>query len=424
MLKLIFTISLTILLSNPLLSSAQETTDAAQKIYDQTQKSVYQILVINKATGKKSTIGSGFQFTQEGHIATNFHVVSLVIHKPKKYRVEYIRHDGVKGPLQIIGIDAIHDLAITKPTETYPEYLSLGQSILSKGERIYSMGNPHDLGMSIVEGIFNGLMEQSLYKKILFSGSLNPGMSGGPALNHNNEIVGVNVSTAGNDISFLIAVEYLDLLYKKLIAGEFQDKDSWHDIIEAQLLEHQNNYINDLLNGNWDTFLLGETTVPGEISNIIRCWGESKDKKKDKYTLDYTQCSSDDYIFLNSNFYTGHITYKYAWLTNRGFHPFRFYKKVEQHFSEIQQYSNAGKEDVTNFECTMKFVEINQNDYKASLCIRNYKKYSQLYDINFSLASIDKIDKSLMAEVIALGISQERSKEFLEKFMRSIQWIK
>ncbi|MBL8012713.1 MAG: hypothetical protein JNN05_02585, partial [Candidatus Omnitrophica bacterium] len=51
-------------------------TDEAQRLYKKHQRAVYQIRIINLSSGKKSAIGSGFQFTKEGHIATNFHVVS------------------------------------------------------------------------------------------------------------------------------------------------------------------------------------------------------------------------------------------------------------------------------------------------------------------------------------------------------------
>ena len=51
---------------------------------------------------------------------------------------------------------------------------------LPKGERIYAMGNPLDLGFTIVEGTYNGLVDKSYDERIHFSGAINPGMSGGP----------------------------------------------------------------------------------------------------------------------------------------------------------------------------------------------------------------------------------------------------
>jgi S1-C subfamily serine protease len=42
------------------------------------------------------------------------------------------------------------------------------------------IGNPLDLGFTIVEGTYNGLVDKSYDERIHFSGSINPGMSGGP----------------------------------------------------------------------------------------------------------------------------------------------------------------------------------------------------------------------------------------------------
>ena len=94
---------------------AQSMTDEAQSIYESSHPSVVQIQVIDLATGKKTSIGSGFQFTPEGHIATNFHVVAEAVHSPARFRVESIRHDGVTDPAEVLDIDVIHDLAIIRP---------------------------------------------------------------------------------------------------------------------------------------------------------------------------------------------------------------------------------------------------------------------------------------------------------------------
>ena len=67
---------------------------------------------------------------------------------------------------------------------------------LSQGERIYSMGNPLDVGFAVLEGTYNGLVERSFYPSIFFGGALNSGMSGGPALDEQGRVVGVNVADA------------------------------------------------------------------------------------------------------------------------------------------------------------------------------------------------------------------------------------
>ena len=49
---------------------------------------------------------------------------------------------------------------------------------LARGERIYSLGNPLDIGFAVTEGTYNGLVQRSFYPRIFFGGALNPGMGG------------------------------------------------------------------------------------------------------------------------------------------------------------------------------------------------------------------------------------------------------
>jgi serine protease Do len=91
----------------------------------------------------------------------------------------------------------VHDLAIVKSEEIHGSFFALNETPLKKGSRIFSLGNPLDLGMTIIEGTYSGDIEGSLYDKIHFSGSLNPGMSGGPTIDAKGACIGINVSTAG-----------------------------------------------------------------------------------------------------------------------------------------------------------------------------------------------------------------------------------
>ena len=416
-------------------ANAQSMTDEAQSIYESCHPGVVQIQVIDLATGKKTSIGSGFQFTPEGHMATNFHVVSEAVHSPQRFRVESVRHDGGTDPVDVLDIDVIHDLAIIRSAplrgaersghESQATYLSLGHSDLSKGTRIFSMGNPFDLGMSIVEGIYNGLMEDSLYKKILFSGSINPGMSGGPALNKAGEVIGINVSTAGNEVSFLVPVEHLAQLRARVPAAPDplgMSGTRWKKRIGEQLTENQDQYVKRLIEPAWNALEVGEAKVPGELLNVFKCWGKSEDKEKDLYNYAYINCSTSDTIFLSPGFSTGNIVYKYFWLTSKGLNLIQFYNLHENHFRIPNPYENAGEEDVTNFNCDNDFVGIGGRDTKVLWCARQYKKFPGLYDINLSLALVDRNDRGLLAEVVVLGISKANAIEFARKFLKEIQW--
>ena len=67
---------------------------------------------------------------------------------------------------------------------------------------------------TIVEGTYNGLVEHSYTDRIHFTGALNPGMSGGPAVTAGGAVVGVNVATrrGGQLISFLVPARFAEAL--------------------------------------------------------------------------------------------------------------------------------------------------------------------------------------------------------------------
>ncbi len=398
-------------------------TDEAQKLYEHHKKAVYQIRVVNLATGKKSVIGSAFQFTKEGHVATNFHVVSEAIHAPNRFKIELLRWDGAVVEAFIRAIDIIHDLAILRIKDGYATHLEFGTSELSKGTRVFAMGNPHDLGMSIVEGTYNGLLEKSMYRKIHFSGSLNGGMSGGPALDYKGRVIGVNVSTYGNQVSFFVPVEYL----KDLFATIKEDSDAvpdWANIIQEQLIGNQTQLLDSIINADWETLPIGNANVPGEMNELFKCWGDSKDSGEELYEWASLRCSSQDDIFISNEFRTGRVMYNYVWVESRGLNPFRFYRVFEYWFSQPFNFDNAKEEDVTNFKCETGFVKIAGEHWKTIMCARRYKKFPKLYDVNLNMASVTHYSKGLLAEMVALGVTQERSQELIRKFMENIQWTK
>lgn len=401
-------------------------TDEAEKLYEKYQKAVYQIRVIDLASGKKSVIGSGFQFSRDGYIATNFHVVSDAVHAPKRFKIEFLRFDGTVGELRLQAIDVIHDLAILRSNDDYAVFLEFGSSDFPKGTRIFSMGNPHDLGMSIVEGTYNGLLEKSLYRKIHFSGSLNGGMSGGPALDYKGRVVGINVSTYGNQLSFLVPVDFLKDLYQSV---KKQDQPqgtvvNWSEIIEGQLKSNQAGLIKDLIRSDWEMLPIGNAVVPGEMTSLFKCWGDSKDDKEDLYQWASLKCSSQDDIFIANDLRTGQVIYNYVWVKSKGLNTFRFYQLYENWFSAPYQFENAKEEDVTNFQCETGFVQNQGEHWKIIVCSRQYKKYPHLYDVNLNMASVDHYKKGLLGELVALGVTQEQSQDLMRKFMGAIQWKK
>ncbi|WP_455223118.1 S1C family serine protease [Kaarinaea lacus] len=397
--------------------------DEAEKLFASHSQSIYQIRVIELATDNKAAIGSGFLIDTQGHIATNFHVVSSYVHQPSRYRLEYATVDGDTGNLELVDIDIVHDLAITRAADTETQPIPLGNSKLSKGTRIFSLGNPHDLGLSVVEGTYNGLLEKSLFDKIFFSGSLNPGMSGGPTLNHAGKVIGINVSTAGNQVSFLVPVDYL----KKLLSEVQQNKSERPDFtsrIEQQLFSHQEQFVNKLINEEWKTTTLGPFSLPGSIDDIFKCWGDSDDDNDALMDHAFSNCFSEDQIFLAQRFTTGGLAYTYDLYRSKQLSSIHFYNLYSGEYGRPIRVNSANKDDVDNYQCHVDFVELTGKDWKMSFCTRQYVKYPSLYDATVSLALVSENDIGLVIQLTAAGVGKDTVLALTRKFIQHVTWQK
>ncbi|NOX27479.1 MAG: trypsin-like peptidase domain-containing protein, partial [Gammaproteobacteria bacterium] len=282
------------------------------ELFEVYKDKVYQVRTINRATDAKSAIGSSFQITADGLMVTNFHVVSDYVHDREINRLEYINSNGDKGELEVIAVDVINDLALVKHTSQYSAHFNLSNSLPTQGDAIYSLGNPHDVGLTVVPGVYNGYIENSYYERLHFTGSLNGGVSGGPVINGEGKVIGVNVASSGNQLSYLVPLDKV----KSLLAREEQASViSLEKSIQLQLDDHQKRIMDDLMMAKWPRVSMGDATVYGELQPYILCWDSSEEAKKGKlYQFNKTSCSNSDYIYLSKDLESGEYQFFYYWL--------------------------------------------------------------------------------------------------------------
>ena len=103
-----------VLVFSPAGASTASVPDEAQRLYQAYGDAVYQIQVIDLTSGKKASIGSGFQFTKDGLIATNYHVIAKAIQHAENNNIEFLHDKGGKGRLKVLTADVVNDLAIVK----------------------------------------------------------------------------------------------------------------------------------------------------------------------------------------------------------------------------------------------------------------------------------------------------------------------
>jgi S1-C subfamily serine protease len=393
----------------------------AETLYDRFSDRLFQIRLVEKTSGETFSTGSGFQVSGQGHIATNYHVVASLIHKPDTYRLECVDRNGVHRPMVLMNIDIINDLALVLCSDIQMKYFELSENRLSKGAKLFAMGNPYDLSMAIVEGNYNGLLEDRLYERIFFSGALNPGMSGGPAIDRRGLVVGINVSTRGNEIGFLVPVRYLVYLLE-MVQSTTEPVTDFNRRIEQQLLDNQEHFMNDVLSAQWESVPYGDARIPKIKKAYIKGWGEKVDSRNKMYRRSFGGYTIPSGVFVSRGIRTGKLSVRYNWLHTDQLNSTQFYNKVQKIFNAYSSPNNATGNDRTRYLKRTTFLRHAGMDWKLSIGIRKYIQYASLFDYTLNIASLNRSDRAIVVSAALAGVTKQNGNAFIKKFIENLQW--
>tara|TARA_Y100000034_G_C6893423_1_gene411452 strand:- start:181 stop:1206 length:1026 start_codon:yes stop_codon:yes gene_type:complete len=146
-------------------------------------------------TGEDSGFGSGVVISEDGLIVTNYHVIHRIDPIIYFYNPKDLNYYSAK----IVGIDPVADLALLKvnvPDEYLPlVYLDIDTKV-ELAEEVVAIGHPIGLQWSMTKGIINHLDRPGkitpYVNVIQHSAIINRGNSGGPLVNTDGDIVGIN----------------------------------------------------------------------------------------------------------------------------------------------------------------------------------------------------------------------------------------
>ncbi len=158
--------------------------------------------------------GSGFVIDKDGHVVTNYHVIQGA----KKVTVSF--SDNEQRDATVVGSDPSTDIAVLKIQGAWARSLtplSLGDSsTVQVGDAVIAIGNPFGLERTVTAGIVSALQRQitapnnfEIDEVIQTDAAINHGNSGGPLLNADGDVIGVNAqieSDSGGNVGIGFAI--------------------------------------------------------------------------------------------------------------------------------------------------------------------------------------------------------------------------
>ncbi len=402
---------------------------SAQRLYEESRGQLLQVRTLLKGQDSQASVGSGFLVSDEGHIITNYHVVSQAALQPERYRLVYGMADRTQGALQLLAFDAIHDLALVKTASPAavagrrPLHFRPRAVPMAQGERIYSLGNPLDVGFAVIEGTYNGLVERSFYPTIFLAGSLNPGVSGGPTLDQQGLVMGINVAarTDGEQVSFLIPAPFAEDLLDRgrtaapLLAPAYPE-------LTRQLLAHQATLTDRFLALPWRNAGHPQYVIPVPQENFMRCWGRSTAADVKGLEFEHSACEMDSYLFVSGRLTTGTVSVRYEAYDGHKLGILRFADRYSDSFKN-EAFEGGGK-DRTAPQCHERYVDRDGLPLRAVLCATAYKKLPGLYDVSVLVATVDASRTGVQGRFDARGVTFDNALKLSAYYLEGFAWTR
>ncbi len=170
------------------------------------------VVTIESKSDQEGMQGSGVVIDSRGYIVTNNHVISEAANNPSQFKTTVVFNDGKEVPANLVGRDPKTDLAVLKVDNV--DNLAVAQlgdsDKVRVGDEVLAAGAPLGLRSTVTHGIISALHRpvplsgegsdtDTVIDALQTDASINHGNSGGPLIDMNSQVIGIN--TAGKSLS-------------------------------------------------------------------------------------------------------------------------------------------------------------------------------------------------------------------------------
>lgn len=165
---------------------------------------------VNSVVSVKTDVsqGSGFFITNDGYIVTNAHILD------QAHLIKIVTYSQGQKDATLIGYDDNLDIALLKVSGNFDALTLANSDNIKVGEKVIAVGNPYGLSFTVTEGIVSAVNREAngLQAYIQTDVPLNPGNSGGPLIDKQGEVIGINnfKVSGGEALGFALESNYVE----------------------------------------------------------------------------------------------------------------------------------------------------------------------------------------------------------------------
>lgn len=396
----------------------------AQDVLDRATPAIIQIKGFEGNNSAPRFHGTGFAASEGGIFITNHHVVSQKITDPERYSLKFETSDGATtGNVEILAIDVANDLAVVRAKGHSPSPLSLEPDVPQKGTKAFSIGYPLNVGLTVTEGVVNGIVDRNFKDRLQYSGALNSGMSGGPVLDGTGRVVGVNAAT-------LMFRQSLNLLIPTSAARALLDKrpslpptpKTLADLEREQVRAYSRSMMK-AIDTDWPTKVTLGYALPQELAPFVQCQAGGTGRRDVQVEMTSIQCNAKSGVQVGRSGTLGSLRFAHTFYSSEKLGGWRFSHWLSTMASRIRGFGGFGRRDVVGpFACKSQAVALSGLEARVLVCVRAYRDFDGLYDFGLRVVSMNGDTKGFSSVANLSGVAFQDGMSFVSRYLRSVSW--
>ena len=283
------------------------------------------------------------------------------------------------------------------------------------------MGFPLDVGLTITEGVSNGLVEEAFDERLHYAGAINGGMSGGPAFDAQGRVIGVNVSAYRfqQSVSFLVPARHAIALLQKSAQKPLVMKEARAEV-SRQLVAHAQSLLAKLPE-QLPTQTQRGVTLPTKLAAFFDCGAGGDPSTDAPVQSTRSNCAAKAGLYVNSQVYSGDINFRHQLFSSTKLDAYRFSKHMQRFVGTGQAGRGGGRKQFGPASCESRIVNNNGIELFAELCSRAYKRFDGLFDVSLRVVSSHRATEGFTSDLELSGMPFEPAMAFAQRYLAAIK---